>query len=117
MSRIICSSLLREAPVAGCLLLYLEEEVLKRHCLRRQSLTGIARALQLTPAEVRRIHDRACLRLQVAVDRLLADVDPGRRRTPTATLLRQISRPPDRPAPGRPRRPSPPLRDSLPRAA
>ncbi len=106
MPQVVCSSILKAAPAAGCLLVYLEEAVLTRHCLQRQPMTKIGAALGLTRAEVRRLHDRACLRLSLAVSRLMADIEVERLGVPPTTLLQQLwqaasSRPAQPPRRGR----------------
>ncbi len=90
MAKLRCSSVLLEAPQTGSLLLYLEREVLKRHCCQRQTLATIASTLGLKSPEVRRLHDRAALRLDTAINRLLDDlVADGLAATP-AGILREL---------------------------
>jgi hypothetical protein len=69
-----CVSFLKQAPESTCLLLYLEKQILDRHCCNGQSFEAIAGTFSMTAAEVEKIHDRASERLEAALSRLLADL-------------------------------------------
>jgi hypothetical protein len=56
-------------------MLWLDRQVLTRHCCQGQGVEEIAAALSLTPDEVRRLHDRATTRLSLALLRLLIDLE------------------------------------------
>jgi hypothetical protein len=75
MSGLKCSAVLEESPGFGNLLLWLDRQVLTRHCCQGETIEEIAAVLSLTPAEARRLHDSASTRLALAVLRLLIDLD------------------------------------------
>ena len=88
MARIKCSTIVKDRPNLASLLLYLEKEVLVRHCCEGQSLRKIANDLGLSSSEVRSIHERAPQRLAWAVAWLMRDVGIDQlRMSPTAILL------------------------------
>ena len=91
MARPKCVAGLNDGQGLGSLLLYLEQEVLKRHCCQQETFTQIGNDLGLTAAEARRIHDHASMRLALAIMRLLRDLQLERLQMDVSSVLREIS--------------------------
>jgi hypothetical protein len=85
-----CSTMLAESRGFGTLLPWLEREVLLRHCREGHGFDEIAATFGLSAFETRRLHDGASRRLDLAVARLLRDLEIERLTADRATLLQQI---------------------------
>jgi hypothetical protein len=92
-----CASFLKEAPGLAHLLLYLEQQVLKRHCRDGDSYQSIAATFAMTPKEVQTVHDRAIERLDGALLHLLADLQATGLGADVRQLLQETFDPADSP--------------------